>query len=102
MAKENTVNGNGDAEPMLSKVADRPQVKTKAAGVSRSKHPKLGQNFLADRSYATKIVEAAGDVSQKRVIEIGPGRGVLTDLLAQRAGRVIAIEFDRVRSKVSG
>ena len=64
----------------------------------RRKRPKLGQNFLVDRSYAGKIVEAAGDVSQKRVVEIGPGRGVLTDLLAQRAGRVIAVELDRVLS----
>lgn len=60
------------------------------------KKPKLGQNFLADRSYAAKIVEALGDVTQRRVIEIGPGRGVLTDLLARRASRVIAVELDRV------
>ena len=62
----------------------------------RGKRPKLGQNFLSDRNLASKIVEAAGDISQKRVLEIGPGRGVLTDVLAQRAGRVIAIEIDRV------
>jgi 16S rRNA (adenine1518-N6/adenine1519-N6)-dimethyltransferase len=97
MAKENRVNGDSEAEPMKDKVAGPQQANGKgAAPVSRSKHPKLGQNFLADRSYATKIVEAAGDVSQKRVIEIGPGRGMLTDLLAQRAGKVIAIELDRV------
>ncbi len=60
------------------------------------KRPKLGQNFLADRNFAAKIVEAAGDVSSKRVLEIGPGRGMLTDLLARRSGRVIAIEIDRV------
>lgn len=63
---------------------------------SSGKKPKLGQNFLADRSYAGKIVEALGDVAQRRVIEIGPGRGVLTDLLARRAARVIAVELDRV------
>lgn len=62
----------------------------------RGKKPKLGQNFLADRNLAARIVEAAGDIAQKRVVEIGPGRGVLTDVLAQRAGRVIAIELDRV------
>ena len=63
---------------------------------SRAKRPKLGQNFLADRNLAVKIVQSAGDLSQKRVVEIGPGRGILTDLLAQRAARVIAIELDRV------
>ena len=97
MAKENRVNGKGDVKPMKSRVARPSRAEAEeAAPVSGRKHPKLGQNFLTDRSYATKIVEAAGDVSQKRVIEIGPGRGVLTDQLAQRAGRVIAIELDRV------
>jgi 16S rRNA (adenine1518-N6/adenine1519-N6)-dimethyltransferase len=62
---------------------------------SRSR-PKLGQNFLADTRTASRIVEALGDVSDKVVIEIGPGRGVLTDLLLQRAGRLIAIELDRI------
>ncbi len=58
--------------------------------------PKLGQNFLADRSAAAKIVEALGDISQSLVVEIGPGKGALTDTLAQRAGRLIAIELDRL------
>jgi 16S rRNA (adenine1518-N6/adenine1519-N6)-dimethyltransferase len=58
--------------------------------------PKLGQHFLADRSAAERIVSALGDVSQRTVIEIGPGEGVLTSLIATRARRVIAIELDRV------
>ena len=62
------------------------------------KRPKLGQNFLADESYAEKIVGALGDVHDRRVLEIGPGRGVLTDLLANRAARVTAVELDRVLS----
>jgi len=56
----------------------------------------LGQHFLTDRSAARRIVEALGDVSARIVIEIGPGRGVLTDLLIPRAKRVIGIELDRV------
>ncbi|HTK94861.1 MAG TPA: 16S rRNA (adenine(1518)-N(6)/adenine(1519)-N(6))-dimethyltransferase RsmA [Terriglobales bacterium] len=60
------------------------------------KRPRLGQNFLADRRAAEKIVDALGDVSQRLVVEIGPGKGVLTDLLVQRAGHVIAIELDHV------
>ncbi len=56
----------------------------------------LGQNFLADPSAVTRIVEALGDVSQKNVIEIGPGRGALTALLVRRARHIIAIELDRV------
>ena len=58
--------------------------------------PKLGQNFLADHSAAKRIVEALGDVSNRTVIEIGPGRGMLTDLLVRRARKVIGIELDRV------
>lgn len=58
----------------------------------------LGQNFLADPGAARKIVDALGDTEAATVIEIGPGRGVLTDLLASRTGRLIAIELDRVLS----
>ena len=57
--------------------------------------PKLGQNFLADDSAARRIVDALGDISDSVVIEIGPGRGALTKLLAQRAGQLIATELDR-------
>jgi 16S rRNA (adenine1518-N6/adenine1519-N6)-dimethyltransferase len=60
------------------------------------KRPKLGQNFLVDTGAAARIVEALGNVSSKVVIEIGPGRGVLTEPLSRRAGHLIAIELDRV------
>jgi 16S rRNA (adenine1518-N6/adenine1519-N6)-dimethyltransferase len=60
------------------------------------KKPKLGQNFLVDASGALKIVDALGDLSDAAVVEIGPGRGAITDLLVKRAKRVIAIEVDRV------
>jgi 16S rRNA (adenine1518-N6/adenine1519-N6)-dimethyltransferase len=59
----------------------------------RSK-PKLGQNFLADPGAAEEIVAALGDIGQALVVEIGPGRGALTEMLAARAGRLIAIELD--------
>ncbi len=63
---------------------------------SPKRKPKLGQNFLVDEGAAQRIVEALGDISERTVIEIGPGRGVLTDLLVTRAKRVIGIELDRV------
>ena len=63
---------------------------------ANGRKPKLGQHFLTDDSAARRIVEALGDVSQSTVLEIGPGRGVLTSLLAKRARRLIAIELDRV------
>ena len=60
------------------------------------KKTRLGQNFLADRRAAEKIVDALGDVSQSLVVEVGPGRGALTDTLVEKAGRIIAIELDRM------
>ena len=56
---------------------------------------RLGQNFLVDESYARRIVGALGPRAGETVIEIGPGRGALTALLLEGAGRVVAVEFDR-------
>jgi len=69
--------------------------KPAARASSRSK-PKLGQHFLASDSAAQRILDALGDISQRTVLEIGPGRGALTTMLAARARRLIAIELDRV------
>jgi 16S rRNA (adenine1518-N6/adenine1519-N6)-dimethyltransferase len=63
-----------------------------------SRKPKLGQHFLVSEAAALRMVEALGDVSQATVLEIGPGRGAITDLLARRARRLIAVELDRVLS----
>jgi 16S rRNA (adenine1518-N6/adenine1519-N6)-dimethyltransferase len=56
--------------------------------------PKLGQNFLVSPTAPRAIVEALGDLSQATVLEIGPGKGALTDLLATRARQIIAVELD--------
>jgi 16S rRNA (adenine1518-N6/adenine1519-N6)-dimethyltransferase len=58
--------------------------------------PKMGQHFLASEDVAARVVDTLGDVSQCTVLEIGPGRGILTSLLAKRARRLIAVELDRV------
>ncbi len=63
---------------------------------NETRRPKLGQNFLADTRAAEKIVAALGDISDRVVIEIGPGKGALTSLLAGKAGHLLAIELDRV------
>jgi 16S rRNA (adenine1518-N6/adenine1519-N6)-dimethyltransferase len=55
----------------------------------------LGQNFLQDETVIAKIVSALNPTSENAVIEIGPGLGALTDLLVERAGKVVAVEFDR-------
>jgi 16S rRNA (adenine1518-N6/adenine1519-N6)-dimethyltransferase len=61
---------------------------------ARRSKPKLGQNFLVSPSAPRAIVDALGDLSQATVLEIGPGRGALTSLLATRAKHVIAVELD--------
>ncbi len=57
--------------------------------------PKLGQNFLADPAAARAIVDALGNLSECTVLEIGPGEGAITDLLAPRTQQLIAVEIDR-------
>jgi len=54
----------------------------------------LGQHFLRDGSVAASIVELVRPGPADLVIEIGPGRGALTGLLAGRARRLVAIELD--------
>ncbi|MBI68089.1 MAG: ribosomal RNA small subunit methyltransferase A [Chloroflexi bacterium] len=60
----------------------------------RSPKKSLGQHFLTDRNLLAVIADAASISSVDTVIEIGPGRGSLTGVLATRANRVIAIELD--------
>lgn len=55
----------------------------------------LGQNFLVDRNIIEKIIDAAELTEGTLVIEIGPGMGALTQIAAERAGKVIAVEIDR-------
>ncbi len=54
----------------------------------------LGQNFITDRNILEKIIEGAGVEDGDLVIEIGPGIGVLTAELAERASFVTAVEID--------
>ena len=62
-------------------------------GIKLSKS--LGQNFLADKNIIDKIIEGSLISDEDLVIEIGPGIGVLTQELAQKAKKVIAIEIDK-------
>lgn len=72
---------------------------TAGRGGERSGFPpvrkSLGQHFLTDLTVLSRIADAADLTGSETVIEIGPGRGALTDLLVERAGRLIAIEYDR-------
>lgn len=56
---------------------------------------RFGQNFLVDQNVVDRIITAVQPAADETIIEIGPGRGVLTSRLLEKAGRVVAIEFDR-------
>lgn len=56
---------------------------------------RLGQNFLKDRSVLEKILAAAELTPDDQVLEIGPGRGALTEVLAPHATKLVAVEIDR-------
>ena len=62
--------------------------------MKRTRRHALGQHFLVNRSVLDKIVRVIGPEASDVIVEIGPGRGALTFLLAERAGRVIAVEKD--------
>ncbi len=54
----------------------------------------LGQHFLSDRNILGSIADAAAIGPGETVVEVGPGTGSLTEVLAARAGRVVAVELD--------
>ncbi len=55
---------------------------------------KLGQNFLVNKKIAEKEVSLADISSDDVVLEVGPGKGVLTNILAEKADKVICVEID--------
>jgi 16S rRNA (adenine1518-N6/adenine1519-N6)-dimethyltransferase len=59
-------------------------------------HPlkRLGQHFLIDHNIVRKIVATAELSGSETVLEVGPGRGILTRVLCRQAGKVIAVELD--------
>ena len=61
---------------------------------SRRKQKMLGQNFLIDSNISKRIVDSAEVREGEKVLEIGPGRGALTELLSSK-GNLIAIEKDK-------
>jgi len=63
---------------------------------------KLGQNFLVDRTAVKKIVSAADLKANDVVLEIGPGIGTLTQELAKKTRKVIAVEKDRKLVEILG
>ena len=65
-----------------------------AEATARRPRKRLGQHFLTDRRILQRILAAARLLPNDTVVEVGAGRGILTQGLAQAAGRVIAVEID--------
>lgn len=76
----------------VGKAGESPSSALRRHGLSPRR--RLGQNFLRDRSVLERILQAADLTDVDEVLEIGPGTGVLTRALAERAQRVVAIELD--------
>ena len=55
----------------------------------------LGQNFLIDDNVLSRIVSCVAPTEEDAILEVGPGRGALTKLLAASGARFLAIEWDR-------
>jgi 16S rRNA (adenine1518-N6/adenine1519-N6)-dimethyltransferase len=60
----------------------------------------LGQHFLHDARVLDRIVEALDLTGAETVVEIGPGRGVLTDRLVDRCARLVVVEYDRALAQL--
>src|SRR6185295_8153115 len=62
--------------------------------VPAGKRRALGQHFLRDPGIARAIVDLVAPTARDLVVEIGPGEGALTEELARRSGRLVALEVD--------
>ena len=71
-----------------------------SAGVSPNK--RLGQHFLIDLNLLRLLVDSANIQKEDVVLEVGCGTGSMTEALAEKAGRVIAVELDRNLSEITG
>lgn len=60
----------------------------------KRRRPKLGQHFLSDTRYCSRVADALELYPDDLVVEVGPGHGAVTGLLASRVRNVVAIEID--------
>jgi len=70
-----------------------------SAGVEPNK--RLGQNFLVDLNLMRLLIDSANIGNDDIVLEVGCGTGSLTQALAERAGKVIAVELDETLAKIA-
>lgn len=70
-------------------------IKSVMADAGISFHKEFGQNFLTNRIIPEDIADNCADTSERMILEIGPGIGCLTQELAMRYKKVVAVEIDR-------
>jgi 16S rRNA (adenine1518-N6/adenine1519-N6)-dimethyltransferase len=81
--------------------AERGMKNSSAFSVQHSAFPRIppkkrfGQNFLADERVVERIIEEVSPRADETIVEIGSGRGALTSALVEKAGRLVAVEYDR-------
>jgi 16S rRNA (adenine1518-N6/adenine1519-N6)-dimethyltransferase len=83
-----------DSSSVIESNSSEPDVHPSSLVPHLSKR-RFGQNFLVDRNIVNRIIETVEPNRDETIVEIGPGRGALTTRLVERAGRVVAVEFDR-------
>lgn len=80
----------------MAQIDDLPPLRDVIAEHQLSALKSLGQNFLLDLNLTARIARAGGPLEETLIVEVGPGPGGLTRaLLAEGAGKVVAIERDR-------
>jgi len=77
------------------------QIQQLLASVGISPNKRLGQHFLIDLNLMEKLIDSANIHNNDIVLEVGCGTGSLTEALAQRAGKVIAVEVDETLAKIA-
>lgn len=60
----------------------------------------LGQNFLINQSVIENIIEAAEISESDCILEVGPGRGALTNIIAERTKKLVVVEFDHALAEM--
>jgi 16S rRNA (adenine1518-N6/adenine1519-N6)-dimethyltransferase len=76
------------------------EIKNLLSSYHLSPQKRFGQNFLIDDSVVAKVIDSAELTKTDTVLEIGPGLGTLTTVIAPRVKKLIAVEFDRVMVKI--
>jgi len=77
------------------------QIQQLLASAAISPNKRLGQHFLIDLNLMGKLVDSANIDNNDIVLEVGCGTGSLTEALAQRAGKVIAVEVDGALARIA-